>query len=276
LVGIFGIGKETYLYINGLIVSEEIQLNKNKFLMPVLCKLPLNTISKSVKSDIDFAIFILCSGAINSQLKIISDNSEKLAISAWNSQWDLILLSAIFKCEAMINIQCTHPVEAIEEDAILQVTNYYMHGFFNKPYTITKEDTIWLNNYFSNGQSLLSNDFFCNAIHSMATFRWHSMPRVQLAILWAGIEGLFRIHGEITFKISLFISNFLAGSDKEKAKVMFNETKSLYNARSKAVHGDKIKGELSDLVEKSASLLNKIIIKCIMINGIPNEQDLIF
>ena len=32
------------------------------------------------------------------------------------------------------------------------------------------------------------------------------MPRVQLAILWAGIESLFRINNELSFRISLYIA----------------------------------------------------------------------
>lgn len=256
---IFGTGTETYLYINGLIINEEIQLNDNKFLMPIQSKVPLQKLSNKVKKDIDFSIVVLCSRTLNSQMKIINENPKKLTISAWNSQWDLILLSAIYKCEVICNLQCTHPIEAINDDAILEVTNYYMHGFFKESYTITKDDAKWLNKYFNNAQSLLANDSFCTAVHSLASYQWHSMPRVQMAILWAGIESLFQINSELNFRISLYISNFLAGNDKEKARQLFKEIKELYNKRSSAVHGDTIKGDLISHVEKSATLLNELI-----------------
>jgi len=275
-MSIFGMGTEAYLYVNGLIINEEIRINENKILMPVQCKPSIDILSQSVKNDVDFAVLILCERSITSQMKIIAENPKNLAAEAWNSQWDLVLLSAIFKCDAVCNLQCTHPIDAITDDATLKVTNYHLRGLFGEPYTITKEDTEWLKRYFANAQSLLDNNSFSTAIHSMATYRWHTMPKVQLAILWAGIESLFGINSELSFRISLYISNFLAGSDKDKAKGIFDETKSLYKARSSAVHGDNIRGDLDSFVEKSSSLLNKLIIKCVVANEMPNVEDLIY
>lgn len=276
MVGIVGIGRETYLFVHGLLVNEEVHLTDNHILMPVQNRLPLKVISKKIENDIDFAIIALCSKSITAQLKIIAGDSKDLAISAWNSQWDLILLSAIFQCESLCNLQSTHPIEQVGDDTILHVTNYAMHGVFSNPYTITKEDIVWLQRFFTNANSLLDNDFFRTAVHSMWSYRWHSMPRVQLAILWAGIESLFPIDQELTFRFSLYISKFLAGSDNEKAKEIFSETKKLYGSRSSAVHGGNIKGDLNKLVTQSASLLNQLILKCIVIKNLPNIDDLIY
>ena len=32
----------------------------------------------------------------------------------------------------------------------------------------------------------------------MASYRWHSVPRVQLAVIWSGIESLFNVNTEVT------------------------------------------------------------------------------
>lgn len=275
-MSIFGLGTETYLYVNGLTINETIPISNNKTFMPVKCKLPLNTISKLIKSDVDFAIAILCSGSLSSQLKIEAENPKDLAISAWNSQWDLILLSAIFNCNCVCNLQCTQPLEEISSDSALQVANYHMQGLFNEPYTVTDENGKWINKYFSNAQALIENDSFMTAIHSMATYKWNPHPRVQLAILWAGIESLFRINSELSFRISLYISKFLSDKNIDEAKKIFDEVKSLYKARSSAVHGDNIKGDNTTLVVRSASLLNRLIVKCIEINGLPDVENLIY
>lgn len=87
---------------------------------------------------------------------------------------------------------------------------------------------------------------------------------------------LFNINSELVFRISLYITNFLIKNDEERAKAKFNEVKDLYKARSSAVHGDKIKGELSSLVVRSANLLNDLIVKCITTNKLPNVDDLLF
>jgi len=110
----------------------------------------------------------------------------------------------------------------------------------------------------------------------MATYKWHSLPRVQLAVLWEGIESLFPISAELSFRISLYTALFLAGDDKSVAKQVFENTKELYNARSAAVHGGKIKGNEATIVAKSADLLNQLIRKCAEKRSIPQINNLLF
>jgi hypothetical protein len=114
------------------------------------------------------------------------------------------------------------------------------------------------------------------AVHAMASYTWHSMPRVQLAILWSGIEALFEASTEISFRISLYIANFLAGDNATRAKELFERTRKLYSSRSAAVHGGKIKGEIDDLVSDSAALLNQIIRRCAELGALPNTSELVF
>lgn len=268
--------KETYLYVHGLSVSEELQINENVVLMPVESKLPLMTVSEILDNEIDFAISILCSESIASQLRITAEAPEDVGQIAWNSQWDLVLLSAIFNCDIISNIQCTHSIEKIAKESTLHITNYHLRGLFGEPYILTAGDREWINKYFSNVESLLDNDSFMTATHSMSSYRWHSMPRVQLAILWAGIESLFRINNELSFRISLYIAKFLGNEDRNEEKRLFDEVKSLYKTRSSAVHGDNIKGDMNSLVTRSAVLLNKLIVKCIEINELPNVENLIY
>ena len=76
--------------------------------------------------------------------------------------------------------------------------------------------------------------------HAMASYRWHSVPRVQLAILWSGIESLFNVNAEVSFRISLYIANFLS-DDSEQADKIFKKVKKLYSACSTAVHDKEVK-----------------------------------
>ena len=272
----FGVGTETYLFVNGLKANQEIKLAENKVLMPVLCPFPFEIISKKIKNDIDFSIIVLNANSITSQLKIVADNPKDLAASAWNTQWDLILLSAIFNCPSVCNLQCSHSINAISDKSILEVTNYHLKGLFAEPYIITKEDTEWLEQYYLSAQSLLDMDSFTIATHSLATYKWHNLPRVQMAILWAGIEALFNISSELSFRTSLYVSKFLGNGRKETEKKIFEDTKNLYKIRSSAVHGSKIKGDAALPVEKSALLLNSLIKKCIELKSLPSIDELPF
>jgi hypothetical protein len=158
----------------------------------------------------------------------------------------------------------------------VNVTNYAFRAMLSDPYQLNENDEKWINSYYSVAYKLLDKDPYMTAVHAMASYRWHSMPRVQLAILWSGIEALFEVSTEISFRISLYIANFLADSDAAEAKDLFSKTRKLYSSRSAAVHGGKIKGDLNDLVSESASLLNRLIRRCAELGVLPDTDNLIF
>ncbi|MBD5445152.1 MAG: hypothetical protein HDR29_06325 [Lachnospiraceae bacterium] len=275
-MGIVGLGKETYLYINGISCSHEIKLRENVTLMPVKSDFRLRKVSNLLKSDIDFSIAVLSAETISSQLRIVSSDAKQLAIVTWNAQWDCLLLGALFNCEVMANLQCDKSVSALEEASYINVTNYSFRALLTKCYTLSESDEEWLNKYYTIALDLLNHDAYQMAVHAMASYRWHSMPRVQLAIIWAGIESLFNVSTEVSFRVSLYIAHFLAGQDDIKANEIFKKVKKLYNARSSAVHGNKIKDSISSYVEESAALLNQIILHCAEIGELPDIEKLVF
>lgn len=269
-------GTETYLFINGISTTEEIKLHDSISLLPVSSEFHFGKVSALLKNDVDFAVAALCGRTIASQIQIRATDAMQLACTAWNASWDCILLGAIFHCEVMGNIQCDKPVEQLKEATEVNITSYAFKALLSEPYQLTSDDVKWINANYSGAYKLLDNDVYMTAVHAMASYKWHSMPRVQLAILWSGIEALFEAKTEISFRISLYIANFLECNDTEKAKELFLNTKKLYNSRSSAVHGGKIKGDIRVLVSESAILLNRIIRRCAEIQSLPNTEELVF
>ena len=84
------------------------------------------------------------------------------------------------------------------------------------------------------------------------------MPGAQLALIWSGIEGLFQIDYELSFRLSLYVAKYLAPGNRAKLKAIFDEVKKLYGMRSKAVHGGKF-NSLSDSVKSSVGILRKLV-----------------
>ena len=97
---------------------------------------------------------------------------------------------------------------------------------------------------------------------------------MQLAILWAGIEGLFEVNSEIVFRLSLYAARFLAPDNETERSQIFSDVKRLYKQRSAAVHGSKIKGDSNIGVEESARLLLRLIRKCIVCKSLPCIENL--
>ena len=273
---IVGHGTETYLFINGISTPKEILLHDNIILAPVFVPFQYEKVSDLLKNEVDLAIATVSGRTIASQIRVFAADEEEWVCTAWKAAWDCILLGAIFHCEVIGNIQCDKPVEQLTEATYINITNYAFRAMLSAPYELTENDCNWIESYYPTAYKLLDKDPFMTAVHAMASYRWHVAPRVQLAILWSGIEALFEASTEISFRISLYIANFLAGDDAAEAKRLFERTRKLYDFRSKAVHGGKIKGELDDLVSESAALLNRIIRRCAELGALPNTQELVF
>lgn len=142
-------------------------------------------------------------------------------------------------------------------------------------YNISEEDELWLEKYYKTAYKLLEKDSFQTAVHTMASYRWHSVPRVQLAVIWSGIESLFNVNTEVSFRISLYIANFL-GENEAQAQQIFKQVRKIYSSRSSAVHGNKTKDNLESAVEESANLLTRILRRCAELNKLPDVDNLAF
>lgn len=227
------------------------------------------------ENDIDFSIAVLCNPTIASQLHIIGDDTEHLIANAWNSQWDCVLLGALFNHNAMCNLQSDQPIEQIAKAEYIHITNYELRALLSDIYNISEEDELWLEKYYKTAYKLLEKDSFQTAVHTMASYRWHSVPRVQLAVIWSGIESLFNVNTEVSFRISLYIANFL-GENEAQAQQIFKQVRKMYSSRSSAVHGNKTKDNLESAVEESANLLTRILRRCAELNKLPDVDNLAF
>lgn len=266
--------KETYLYINGIKIPRGIRIGKHAELLPAKPSYNKTILDSFKDNDVTYGIALMFLPLVSSQLKVTCENSEQLARLSWNSLWDVGLLGALFDCESACNFQSNTSVSELKHDSRVKITNFHLRGLSKSVYELSAEETNWLESNFIHARSLFDFEEFMNAIHCLSTYRWHTHPSAQLAIIWSGIEGLFNIDSELVFRLSLYISRFLYPDDKREREVLFNKVKKLYRQRSAAVHGSTIKGDAREGVKDSASLLSKIIYEFIRSKNIPNTDDL--
>ena len=199
---------------------------------------------------------------------------KELATKAWNSQWDALLLGALFNCEIGFNFQADVAPEFFSSAKEFHIMNYAFKGLIRQKLKVIRDsEHKWLSAHYVSARKLLDNDQYSNAIHSLSSYRWHSMPRVQLAILWSGIEGLFGVDYELSFRLSLYIARYLSPRNNARQKAIFDKIKKLYATRSQAVHGGKIKN-LQDSVCSSGEILRKLVEKCAERSELPNTNTL--
>lgn len=274
---IIGKGNTTYILLSGIEVPGEVLLSDNVKLIPAdTSHLDFETAIATCSRPDDIAVVAAFIPRITAQLKIDAPTPKELAALAWNSSWDALLLSALFNTEVGFNLQSDTEASQISAQTNLHATNFHFHGFTHvKSHTLDDKEVDWVSSNFNEARLLLNNERFQTAVHCLASYRWHSMPRIKMAVLWAGIEGLFGASSEIRFRISLYISRFLHPEDANARKITFEVVKKLYNSRSSAVHGSKIKGDLLKSVEESAVLLKDLIRQSIENRAIPNEEELV-
>lgn len=275
-MGILTEGTETYLFVNGLTVDRSIRIGPNAQLQPACCDPSPDAIVKASKNEIDLGIVAIFLRQVASQVHLTSNNPKDLAALAWNTQWDVILLNAIFNCSVTCILQADTPAQSFGPNTRLNVIHRHLHGVDSlQPRKVNEQEALWLERNFENARVLLKEPNFMNAVHAMASHQWHPHPRAKLAILWSGIEGLFGIESELVFRISLYCARFLSPDNQEKRKSVFSNVKKLYKLRSSAVHGSQIGSKPDSGVAESAELLQSLIMKCIELNELPKPEALV-
>lgn len=264
-----------YLYLHGLAVPSAITLAEGVCLMPAGCAELCPSLLDGLERDEDRAVLMLFLPRVASQLRITGANGREVAARAWNSVWDAMLVGALAGCEVVCNLQSSLPVEELTASSTIHVTNHHLRGLRSWPPLMLEEEQLaWLSSNYASARALTDKEAYRDAVHALASYKWHSLPRAQLAMLWSGIEGLFGIDSEITFKLSLGIAKFL-GETADEQRQIFQQTKALYKARSKAVHGGRIKGNAEDAVSESATLLNRLVFKAAERGQVPDIEQLI-
>jgi hypothetical protein len=268
-------GNETYLWLTGIRPTSSVRLGSQIELLPANTKVTPEQLTKMVNSYFEYAVALLVVPLVRSQLRITAKNAKELAIIAWNAQWDCLLLGALFDTNVLWNLQSKIAADDIGASDSLNVTNAHLSGVHRESeWVLTDDDETWLNSYFETARQLLKNPAFQTAVHSLASFHWHIDPRTQLALIWSGIESIFRIESELVFRISLYAARFLAPDDQLERTKIFGKVKNLYKHRSAAVHGSGIKDNPQYAVRESSDLLRRLVRRCAETNGLPVLESL--
>jgi len=263
----------TYLLVTGVRPVRRVDLAPGIELIPVTSIPQPDQVLDKVE-DIDIHFVALFLPWVESQIRVAGRGSTDVATRAWNSLWDVLLLSAIYTVATTCVLQSTSTLERFGKSSKIHVIHYhfYDHPARNDAYKIGESECVWLEENFRKAQSLLHDHRFRTAVHCLATYRWHSLPRAQLALLWAGIESLFAVDTEIVFRVSLYAAKFLSPTDRDVQREIFESVRQLYKFRSQAVHGGKLKEEPRESVANSALLLSQLVRACVERNELPDLQ----
>lgn len=141
--------------------------------------------------------------------------------------------------------------------------------------TMTIEDAVWIKTHMATGLRFTKEAMFQNAMQALTSFHCVPYANVALLLAWSGLEALFKTEAELSFRLCVYIANFLkTGSERAE---FFELLRKSYTARSKVAHGSG--GRLPDLPEAALfarDVLRSCLTRCIELGHFPESKRLTF
>lgn len=135
-------------------------------------------------------------------------------------------------------------------------------------------DLQWVGDNLLQFAQLLEIPNFRLAVESLATHQHQASDRMMVAMLWSGIEALFSIQAELSFRLSTFVATVLEPPGA-KRRDQYLRMKKLYSTRSKAVHGAKLSVQhIHEHVVEVRLILSRLLCAFIEIGKVPLEGEI--
>lgn len=140
--------------------------------------------------------------------------------------------------------------------------------------TLTRDHLQWIERNIDSLIDLMKEKPFMNSLDALRTAIYTDNPAIVLILAWSGLEALFRVAAEHTFKLSLAISYFIGADDK---KSIFSDMKKSYNMRSRFVHGSANRNEdITQISNLTFDILCRCLAKSVEQKGLPDIETLLF
>jgi hypothetical protein len=141
--------------------------------------------------------------------------------------------------------------------------------------TLTMDDAVWIQENMNTGLRFTKESIFQNAMQALTSFHCVPYANVGLLIAWSGLEALFKTSQEISFRLCLYIANYLK-KGPERAEV-FERLRRSYDVRSKVTHGSGARlDNIHEHAEYTRDILCECLAKCIECGEFPDTKFLIF
>ncbi len=111
------------------------------------------------------------------------------------------------------------------------------------------------------------------AVEAICSYLHAGTYRMMAAQLWVGVEALFNVEHETSYRVSAMIARFLAAHGTA-CRDLAKQVRKLYGERSKAVHGQKVSEDvLREHIGKVRSLLAQLLTRVVE-RGLPKREEL--
>lgn len=135
-------------------------------------------------------------------------------------------------------------------------------------------DFQWIRDHIVHWYEIWTDERFRLAAESYWSYNQHPNSRIAVAHIWSGIEALFNIHGEITFRLSAIIASLLEPRGQARADLFRRLTRS-YATRSKIVHGTSLdQSKIKDHIVEMAGILARLLTQSVERSKLWSQEEL--
>ncbi len=140
-----------------------------------------------------------------------------------------------------------------------------------EPTTVGSNDLDWVKHNLAKVLELNKQTRFSIALDALCSYLHTERDRMKAAQLWVGVEAIFEVQFEISYRLPLLAALMLQPRGDE-CKQLRNQIKKLYSQRSKAIHGQEFKNA-KEHVDEVRQLLASLLTKIIEDGHLPTKQN---
>lgn len=167
-------------------------------------------------------------------------------------------------------------IPAVKDNScrVLFLDDYPRAKRYSQGGVCTREDFDWVQDNIVRFADLLTNEPFKIAIEAFHSHTLSPNERLVAASLWSGMESLFSVDHEITFKLAAYVASMLEDRGERRLS-LFEKVKKLYGERSRIVHGQKISEErLTSHIAEVRGILSRVLVHIVEAGKIPDRSEL--
>lgn len=166
------------------------------------------------------------------------------------------------------------PGEAGQRYRAYRVEQVTLAHKFDRPYLVDAADLEWVATNLGPLYNLSQDVRVATAVEALGAYLHAANTRMMAAQLWAGIEALFDVQYEISYRLGLLIALLLERPGPE-CRNLFRRVKKLYHERSRALHGSQVSEEaLAEHVNQVRTLLAQLLAGALRRGRLPTKDEL--
>lgn len=256
---------------HGIGVDTRHEIGPGVFVCPPFLGIRGEELEARTASQLEYAAILSMGGQATLAIEVHEpEGGKKLAVRGWNAVWLFGLLSMACRlpCQSMFAFSDgTNAIYSLVARNVIIIPRGVMRKF-------SEAEAQWMRTHVASYDTLIAEPRFQTALRAYTNAHYLFDLDQQLMLIWAGIEGLLAVDGELSRRIALHAAMLSDGTRDERI-ARFHRVKKAYGFRSRVVHGSGFdNAKLAAEHHFASTLLIELLAKCVTLGRLPTFKEL--